>query len=176
MPEQRILDFAGGKRLTRTMLDRWLALSRADAEALLGVAERLRLGENHLRDVLDCAEDIAARSASSVAEVLGRPEVSGLLVSGLGRNEGLKAVKDALRRMRFPRLSATEDRLRELAKRLQLPRAVDIAFPENLQGVELTLTLRGCSAEELRANASAVAQALQRAEVEEMFRLLGGEP
>lgn len=175
MADPRLLAFADGRRLSRALLDRWLALSPSDAAALLAVAERLRLGENHLRDVLDGAEDIAARAGSSVAAVLGRPEVSGLLASEMGRNPCLKALKEALRRMRYPQLSATEDRLRELGRRLRLPNAAEIAFPDNLQGVEVTLTVRGASAAELRANLSEAARAVGRAELDEMFRLLGGE-
>jgi hypothetical protein len=175
MPEADILAYARGKHFGPATVARWLGLGEAEREALLALAERLRLGENHFRDILDQLEDIAVRRASDVARVLGDASLRDVLERDLGRSEALKALKLALRRLRYPELAETERRLAELARALELPAGVRVEFPENLEGEHLSVTLRARTAAELRAQARALAAASERREIDEMFERLGGE-
>lgn len=175
MSEAAILAYARGKRFGEATIGRWLARGEAERDLLLAFAERLRLGENQFRDILDHAEDIAVRRASSVASVLGEPSLRRLLASDLGRNEAIKGVKTALRRLRYPELAESERQLAEMARGLALPAGVRVEFPENLEGEHLCVTLRARSAAELRAQARALLLASERREIDEMFERLGGE-
>lgn len=175
MSEAAILAYARGKRFGGATVGRWLAREEAERDSLLALAERLRLGENQFRDVLDHLEDIAVRRACSVAAVLGEPSLRQVLGGDLGRNEAIKAVKAALRRLRYPELAESERRLAELARGLALPAGVRVEFPENLEGEHLCVTLRARSAAELRAQARALLLASERREIDEMFERLGGK-
>jgi hypothetical protein len=175
MSEDSVRAYAAGKHFGAATVERWLAHDGAGRDALLALAERLRLGENQFRDVLDTAEDVAARAGSSVAAVLGGADVSAALGADLGRNDAIKAVKQALRRLRFPQLSAAEERLQSLIGGLGLPAGATLEVPPNLEGRELRVTLRGRSAAELRTRAAGLAAALGRPEVDEIFAVLGGE-
>jgi hypothetical protein len=87
----------------------------------------------------------------------------------------VKALKRATRRLRYPQLSAIEQRLGELARGIRLPAGVRLELPENLEGEHLAVTLRARSAAELRRQAQGLAAALEGAPLEEMFALLEGE-
>ncbi len=166
--------YAQTKHFSAPTLERWLALPAADRDALLEIANRLRLGENHFRDVLDLADDIAARQQTTIQAVLASASVRELLGRGHGRNETLKELKDVLRRRRYPQLAATEAALAVLVKQLGLPPEVRIDFPENLDGNGIVVTLRAKSASELRVCTRALAAVCMRTEVDEMFNRLEG--
>ena len=80
-----------------------------------------------------------------------------------------------MRRLRYPQLSAAEGRLKGLVGRLGLPAGATAELPPNLEGDDLTITLRARSAAELRARAAGVVKALNGSEVDEIFAILGGE-
>lgn len=175
MDERGVAAYAREKRFSAPLTERWLAVGEADAAALLGVARRLRLGENQFRDVLELAEGIAARRACAMADVLALDPVRSVLEGPLGRNEAVKALKLALRRLRYPQLTEAEERLGRLVKALRLPRGVRVEFAPHLEGSRVTVIVEAQSAPTLRAHAAALAEALACDEVDEIFRLLEGE-
>jgi hypothetical protein len=174
MPEAEILAYAHAKRFGAGTTRRWLGCGDAEREALLVLAERLRLGENQFRDVLDQLEDIAARRGLGLAAVLAEAPLRQVIEGNLGRNEAIRALKLLLRRLRYPQLVESERRLAELARGLGLPAGVRVVPPENLEGDHLCVTLRARSAKELRAQARALAIASEKHEIDEMFERLGG--
>jgi hypothetical protein len=94
---------------------------------------------------------------------------------GQSRNETLRALKQALRRLQFPQLAATEVRLRALVKNLGLPTGVTVTLPQNLEGDELVVTVRASSTPELRRRLARAVDAFGGGDVEELYRVLGGE-
>jgi len=164
--------FAASRRFSAATRDRWLRLRDDDRNTLLQLAERLRLGENQFRDLLDWSEEIAVRDRCSIAAVWARAPMATALARDLGRNEMIAAIKSALRRLRFPQLAAVETRLAELARRLKLPRGVRIRFPEHLEGDEVSVEMSARSAAGLRAQADALQRALSAPEFDEIFRAL----
>lgn len=175
MSESAVRAYAAEKRFAGGLLARWLAQPADGRDALLELAGHLRLGENQLRDVLDDLAAIGARRDCGIAAVLGDDAVRGVLARSLGRNEALRALKQTLRRLRYPQLSQAEQRLAELVRSLRLPSGMRVELPENLEGEHIALTLRARSAAELRAQARALAAAVQNDALDEMFAVLGGE-
>jgi hypothetical protein len=167
--------YGTAKRFSAATLDRWLHCGPQDRTEILRIVEQLRLGENQVRDLLDALQAIGARQKRTVAEILGDEAIAGVLSAGRARNETLHALKQALRRMRYPQLAATETRLRGLAKALGLPAGVTLSLPENLEGEEIVLSLRARSAAELRRRMTGTLTALGGAELDEIYRILGGE-
>jgi hypothetical protein len=174
MTEATVRAYAAEKHFGAATIERWLALPPPSRDALLELTERLRLGENQFRDVLDDLTAIAARQSTTIAAIVASADVAAVLARGQGRNESVKALKVALRRLRYPQLAAAERRLRALTRALRLPAGVDVALPENLEGDAVTMTLRGRSAAELRAQARSLVAALAGQEIEEMFAVLEG--
>jgi hypothetical protein len=175
MLDAAIRAYADAKRFSPATLERWIGCARPDRKALLSLAEALRLGENQFRDVFDQAREIAARRQCDIAEVLGTAPIRDILARGLGRNEAVRALKQSLRRLRYPQLAATEERLAGMVKALGLPSGVEVRFPENLEGEEISLHLRARSAAQFRERVARLTSALQRAEVDEIFRVMEGD-
>jgi len=174
MSDDEVRRYADGRRFAAATRDDWLARPALERDALLGLAEALRLGENQFRDVLDDLTAIAARQQVGLAEVVVGAPVQAVLQRGLGRNEAIKALKQALRRLRFPQLHAAEGRMAGLVRQLALPAGVGVELPPELEGEQITIALRARSAAELRAQAIALAAALTSGALDEMFAVLEG--
>jgi hypothetical protein len=175
MSESEVQAYATARHFGPATLTRWLAEAPADRDALLALAQRLRVGENQFRDLYDAVADLAARDGTGLASVIEGTALRAVLARPLGRNEALRALRQALRRLRYPQLTRVEDRLAGLVRGLRLPAGVRVEFPADLEGEDVAVTLRARSGKELRAQALALAAAAQDAAVDEMFALLAGE-
>ena len=171
-----IRDFGAQRKYSVATIDRWLALTVADGAALLDVASELRLGENQLRDLWEWADDIAARDGLSLAQILTSDPVAAALRSQVSRNDRLKRVKDALRRLRCPQLTAIEERLAGLVRALALPQSVRLTFPEGLEGDAVRVEIVAESAAALRAAAARLHTAADTDVCAEIFTLLREAP
>jgi hypothetical protein len=94
----------------------------------------------------------------------------------LGRNDKLKAIKAALRCLRYPQLAAVEGRLAELVRTLQLPRSVRITLPEHLEGDQLRVEIAADSVAAWRAAAAALLAAADTPACAALFALLDEAP
>ena len=169
--------FARARRYSAPTLDRWLALDPPDGHALLELAQELRLGENQLRDLWEWAEEIAQRDHASLAEVLAHESVATPRRSrSLGRNDKLKLIKTALRRLRFPQLAAAEERLAALVHQLDLPRNVRVTFPEFLEGDEVRIEIVADSVASLEGAADRLRAAAGAPACAAIFQILEEAP
>lgn len=174
--ESAIRSFADQRRYRATTVDRWLALAVTDAAALLDVAEPLRLGENQLCDLWGWLDEIATRDATSLAAVLNSPALAKALQSKVGRNDKIKLLKTALRRLRYPQLVEVEDRLAALIRHLALPREVRVSVPDFLEGDTLRVEITVRDATALQAAAGALLRAAEQPSCAAIFRLLEEAP
>jgi len=160
------------RRYGPAILERWSRLASSDATEILRLAEELRPSENQLRDLWNWIDEIAARDHSTPDKVLAAPPVASVWRRHLGRNDRLKLIKGALRRLRFPELSATEERLAGLIATLGLPRHVRVVVPEFLEGDTLRVEITADSPAALRAAANALHTAAATATCDQLFALL----
>ncbi|HXG51615.1 MAG TPA: hypothetical protein VNN77_09455 [candidate division Zixibacteria bacterium] len=157
-------------------MSRWLGWPERDRESLLVLARELKIGENHLRDLMDWLEEIAARDGTPVAAVLEGPALAAIRTDPrLGRADRLKRVKEEVRRLRFPRLSRVEDAIRARIRELKLSPRVTLSVAPGLEGGDLRVEFAARDAGELRAAVEKLAQACSSAAVREIFELLRGE-
>jgi len=167
-----LVTYAREKHLSTPTLQRWQSWSEEDQAALLPIARELQLNENQLRDFLDWLEEIVARDGVTIRGVLGRPELQHPLETKLSRNDKLKAVKDALRKLRYPRLSQLEDDLRAAIKALDLGNRVRVSFPAALEGNEITIEIKARTSEEVRDTVLQLQQKLEDGSLQRVFDLL----
>jgi hypothetical protein len=151
---------------------RTVAWADDERAALAGVVAALRPSPRHLADVLDWLDDIAARDGTRPAAVLGAPTLRAALHGGGSPPDKLKRWKEALRRLRYPRLVAREQAFAAAARALALGRAVAIAPPAALEGGTVTVTIRAASAAELDAILDRLARARDAGEIARLFALL----
>lgn len=168
---EQIATYAQEKRLSPQTLARWKAWGEEDQAALFVVAQELHLGENHLRDFLDWLEEITARDGGAVRELLTQAEIHQPLQSTLSRNDKLKAVKTALRRIRYPRLSRLEEDLRVAVKALDLGNRIQVSFLPTLEGEEITVELKARNLQELTDNLRRVQRRIEDGAWQRLFTL-----
>ncbi len=168
--------YAGARLYSAATIERWLQLVACDGEALLQLATELRLGENQLRDLWDWAEEIAERDGVTLSQVLAAEPLAKARARQLGRNDTLKVIKAALRRLRFPQLAAVEDRMAALIRALRLPPTISITLPEHLEGDQVRIEIVADSPALWRAAATALLAAADTPACAELFRLLSEAP
>jgi CRISPR/Cas system CSM-associated protein Csm2 small subunit len=170
-PEQ-VVAYAQHKRLSDQTLARWQAWREEDQAALLALAEELQLGENQVRDFLDWLEEISARDGETIAAQLTRADIRRPLGGKLSRNDKLKAVKEVLRKVRYPRLSRLEENLRAAVKELDLGQRVRVSFPPALEGDEVTVEIKARNVKELADSLTRLRRRLDEGAVQRIFELL----
>jgi hypothetical protein len=168
----QITAYAQEKHLSPRTLARWQAWAEDDQAALLALAQELQLGENHLHDFLDWLEEIALRDGGTVRDLLARPEIQRPLSTKLSRNDKLKAVKDTLRKIRYPQLSRLEGELRAAVKALDLGNRVRVSFPPGLEGDEVTIEIKTRNVRELGESIARLQQRINDGGVQRIFDLL----
>jgi len=175
MSEQEIRDYATAKGFHPRTLDRWLSWQADDAAALARLAFALKIGENHLRDLMDWLEEIALRDRQSIGAILASRTIDDIGTDPrLGRADRLKRIKEELRRLRFPRLAKTEDAIRSRIDDLKLHPEIRLTVPPGLEGGQLRIEFAATSQAELKQRAAKLAQAADQVSVAEIFGLLAG--
>ncbi len=167
---------AAARKYSDVTVDRWLRLSPDDGAVVLALAQELRLGDNQLRDLWEWAEEIAARDGTSLVQVLAAEPIDAARRRTVGRNDKLKLIKGALRRVRFPQLAAVEDQLGRLIDELGLPPSVRVTLPDFLEGDELRVEITARSAAALRDAAARLLAASESPACSALFELLGEVP
>ena len=136
----------------------------------------LKVGENHLRDLMDWLEEIALRDQSTIEEILASKPITDIESDPrLGRADKLKRVKEELRRLRFPRLVQIEDSIRMRIQELNLHPKIRLTVPPGLEGGKLRIELIASSPEELQRLTTKLAEAAPTSTVQQIFALLTGE-
>ena len=154
---------------------RWLAWEPPDRDALYRLAFALKIGENHLRDVMDWLEEISLRDGSQIWQILGNGAIADVESDPrLGRADKLKRIKDQVRRWRFPRLAQMEDSIRARIQELRLHPAIRLTVPAGLEGGHLRVEFDASSQDELKRSMAKLADAAGKEAVQEIFDLLAG--
>ena len=145
--------------------------------ALCRLALALKIGENHLRDLMDWLEEIALRDGRTIDAILADRVIVDIQTDPrLGRADMLKRIKEEVRRKRFPRLAQTEDALRARIAELKLPLEITLSAPIGLEGGRLRVEFSAASQQELKRLAAKLADAAGKEAVGEAFALLAGRP
>ena len=84
----------------------------------------------------------------------------------------LKAVKAALRKLRYPRLSQLEDDLRAAIKALDLGDRVRISFPPTLESDEMTFEIKARNIQEIKDSLTQLQQKLDDGALQRVFALM----
>lgn len=177
MAEAQIREYATTKAFHPRTLERWLSWKTSDGDALLDLARALKLGENHLRDLMDWLEEIALRDSLPICEILHDDSITNIQSDPrLGRGDRLKRIKEQVRRLRFPRLSRLEDAIQSKIRELKLDPRVKLSVPPGLEGGALHVEFSASSGEELRSLIGKLDGAARCSQMAEMFVLLRGEP
>jgi hypothetical protein len=156
-------------------LERWLGWQATDRDALGALAVSLKIGENHLRDIMDWLEEIALRDHAPIAEILASKSIDDPRTDPrLGRADKVRRIKEQLRRKRFPRLAQTEDEIANRIRALKLHPEIRLSVPPGLEGGRLLVEFSVANATELKTLATKLGEAAASSAAAEIFQYLAG--
>ena len=172
---EEITDYGRERGIRVQDVQRWLTLGEADQAAMLRLARNLRLGGNHFNDFLDWCMEISLRDGCSIATVVdGKDLAPTLSDSRMGRNDRLKHAKEALRRLRYPRLTRVEDEVRARLRRLKLDPRIRVTVAPGLEG-GLKVELQAGGVETLARLAQELESLADNETAREVFALMEGK-
>ena len=172
---EEVTSYARDRGIHAQDVERWLTLGEKDQRALLGLARALRLGGNHFNDFLDWCVEISLRDGCSVAAVIeGEALAPTLSDSRMGRNDKLKHAKEALRRLRYPRLTRIEDEVSRRLRSLKLDPRIRITVAPGLEG-GLKVELQAGGVEALARLARELESLAENDTANEVFALMEGK-
>lgn len=163
---------AESKRLPKSHLDRWLAMDPGSRDALLTVARNLRMRTGQIVIAIELVEEIAVRERIAPAAVLDRGGIRRIVAGPGSAPARASSLLGALRAARYPRLAATQQKLRAAIASLRLPAGVSIVLPKELGSDELGLSIRVRSAAGLELTLAALAK--NQRGLAQIIELLGG--
>jgi hypothetical protein len=173
--QNRVRDYAKARGFHRQILERWLAWPAPAGAALCRLAAAFKIGENHLRDIMDWLEEIELRDGRAIDAILADRVIAEIETDPrLSRADKLKRIKEQLRRQRFPRLAATEDAIKKRIHELKLRPEITMAAPAGLEGGGLRIEFTASSQQELKRLAAKLGEAADHEAVREAFALLSG--
>lgn len=175
MLEREIRDYAAQRGFRPQTLERWLGWQATDRDALGAFAVNLKIGENHLRDMMDWLEEIALRDNMPIAQILASKAIDDPRTDPrLGRADKVKRIKEQLRRKRFPRLAQTEEEIENRIRALKLHPEIRLSVPPGLEGGRLNVEFSAASADELKILAAKLGEAATSSAAAEIFQYLSG--
>jgi ParB family chromosome partitioning protein len=175
MMQEQILEHAKARGFHPQTLARLLGWDPKASAALGLIVVALKIGENHLRDLMDWLEEIALRDNCGIEVILADKAIAEINSDPrLGRADKLKRFKDLIRRRRFPRLAQTEDMLRARIAELKLQPDIILSVPVGLEGGCLQVEFSASSQEELQQLAARLVAAAGKDATREAFTLLAG--
>lgn len=171
-PDDAIRALASARHLPESHLARWLAMDMPSRTAFLKFAESLRLRTGQIVLALDLLGEIAVRESKSAADILAVSELARIAQRAGSAPERARAFIDALRAMRFPRLSEAAARLESAIGELRLPRGISLVLPKELGSDVLTIKLEVSRESDLERAIGILTQ--RRAAIAQILAMLGG--
>jgi hypothetical protein len=141
--------WSAAHRLPQAHLVRWLNLAAADGAAMLALTQDLRLRTGQFVTAFEMLEEIAVREGTSISEVLQHRELRQIIDSGGSAPGKARALLEAMRAIRYPRLRRMSERIRAQVRALALPAGIQVVLPVDLSSDELRVELAAHGSTEL---------------------------
>ena len=152
------------------MAERLQCLSEADAHAAFDLFQEIRAGLNVQREILDHAGDIARREDLKVKDVLCGDALMDIRADPdlePARKAGL--IRVALKRGRYPALSAAEETFAQQSGKLDLRKDMQLVPPAGFEGPDYNLTLRFRSVEQLEQQTAVLDKLVKGAAIKKIL-------
>lgn len=147
--------------------------SNDEQEFLIELIEQFQLGKNKQRQILDLLFDLRRTRQVEVREIWRSSGAESISEDqNLPPDQVFYRTRAALRKLRYPELTAHEEYFRKLEEDLELPPAVDLQVPENFEGDRIEIKFEVRSADEFRSVVAKLSQKAGRTEVDEIFSLI----
>ncbi len=168
--EDEVKRYVLKEKVSRFNIRIFSAFTPEDRMALLSLISPLKLGENHLREMLTLLEEISRRDRCSVREIVGRPEIEAILSQReLTPSQRAERVRRVLMDFRFPAMRQWEEKFEKKKKELNLPSNVSLHHFPFFEGTGLRVEFQFKTVEEYRSVLSSLLLLPEKKEFEEMI-------
>jgi ParB family chromosome partitioning protein len=145
----------------------------ADRQALVGLFTSLKLSSSRAREFASLIEEICQRDACSATSLLAHLQMATLLSQPrLAGPQKIEQVRRLLRQVRYPRLSAHEQRFQESLRRLRLPSQISVQPPPYFEGQQFQVTFSFATRQELQQHAQRLLEAAAAPAMDDILALL----
>lgn len=128
---------------------------------------KYNLNNNESRQVMQIVEEIALRDLKSILEVVSQAE-DAINTENKGKNE----LRQELRRMRYPDLSAVEAKFKKAVQDLKLPNQINLLINQFFEGNDLEFRIKVKSTDELSQALHSLEGSLGSGDIEKLLNIL----
>ncbi len=169
--EEDVKEYVLREKVSRSNLRRLAALSVEDRKAVLPLLTSLKLGENHLREMLTLLVEITKRDHSRVMEVVDHPELQAILSHPeFTSTQKTEKVKKVLLNLRYPRMSQLEEQFEKKKRDLTLPSNISLNHPPFFEGKGIRIGFQFQSIEEYQSILPSLVALTEKEEFKEMMQ------
>jgi hypothetical protein len=141
--EKKLQEYLVQETLSLSAARYFLHLDPEGQRAILPVLEALRPGENRVKEIISFLHEVSLRDGVPVSSLLASDEIKKILDDQEApRPQRIKQLRKAIKRMRFPRLTAMEERFADYKRSLSLPPQLSFYPPPFFEGEEFRMELR----------------------------------
>ena len=170
--EREVKAYVLKEKVSRSNLRRLAVWSIEDRKAVLPLLTSLKLGENHLREMLTLLEEITKRDNCSIREIADRPELQAVLPSPeFTATQRTEKVKKVLLNFRYPRMRQLEEQFEKTKKDLELPSFLSLSHPPFFEGKGLRIGFQFQSIEEYQSVLSSLSTLVDKKGFKEMIEI-----
>jgi hypothetical protein len=120
-----------------------LTLDTEGQQAILPLLEALRPGENRVKEIISYLREISLRDGVPISSLLARGDIGEVLGDQeTPRPQRIEHLRRVLKEMRFPRLTAMEDKFAVYKQSLSLPPQISFHPPPFFEGEQFKMELR----------------------------------
>ena len=159
------------EKVSRSNLRRLAALSVEDRKAALPLLTSLKLGENHLREMLTLLGEISKRDHCRVMDVVGHSELQAVLSHPeFTSTQKTERVKKVLLNLRYPRMNQLQEQFEKKKRDLTLPSNISLNHPPFFEGKGIRMGFQFQSIEEYQSILSSLVALTEKEEFKQMMQ------
>jgi ParB-like chromosome segregation protein Spo0J len=149
--ERGVREYLVQEDLSLTAAARLLDLGQEGQKAILPLLLALRPGENRVKEIISFLREISLRDGVPVSSILTREDIGELLAdTQTPRPQRLEQLRRIVKQMRFPLLTAMEERFTAYKQSITLPPQISFQPPPFFEGEEFRMELRFKDFQEFR--------------------------
>jgi hypothetical protein len=141
--ERGLQEYLVREDLTLSTSVLFLSLDMKGQRAILPLLEALRPGENRVKEIISFLREISLRDGVPIPSLLARGDIGEIISDKeTPRPQRIEHLRRVLKKMRFPRLTAMEDKFTVYKQSLSLPPQISFHPPPFFESEEFRMELR----------------------------------
>jgi ParB-like chromosome segregation protein Spo0J len=168
-----LLDYLERHPVSLKQASAFRRFSAEDQAVLAGLGTGLQIRIVELSEIAAWIHDLVRVRGTSADALLAAAGLTDLIADpGLNRNEKIAAVKEALRRERYPALESWNEKIRILRDGLRMPENIRLTWDPSLESPGFRMEIRVQSAADLEAVAAFFSSKENRQRMDEILSLV----